>query len=273
MRIGVKQPLFEDRLQHHPHQGVDQTRHRLRMPTGVKIHPFTCRKIHRQYGCTRTRLHHLGNPQISDIRQRGAKELYGPCLSEEICFTVQTVGKLTHQHRQIKRQQAREEALPQRHQIRQRRNIGGDYIFQAWPLHLDGNMTPVLHCRLVHLGDGGGGQRCFAKRSEQLRQRGTKLRFHHLPNCINALRRQLVVQLLQLIDVGLRQQVTPHGEHLAEFKEGETKFLEGLPHLFRRRPMPLAAQDAQELVTGKHAQYLQKPRRYSPQTAFLRIDQ
>ena len=66
----------------------------------------------------------------------------------------------------------------------------------------------------------------------------------------------MVVKQLQLIDVGVRQQVAPHREHLSEFEKGQPQFLEGFPYLFRRGPMSLAEEGAQELVSGEHAQDL-----------------
>ena len=65
------------------------------------------------------------------------------------------------------------------------------------------------------------------------------------------------MQKLEFVDVGIRQQVAPQGEHLSELEKGQSQFLEGFPHLRRLRPVVLAAHDAQELVPGQYPQYLQ----------------
>ena len=185
---------------------------------------------------------------------------------------LQALGKFTHHHREVERAQTRKEPFSQRYQVSQCRDVRGDHCFKAGSLHLHGHVTPVLHCRLMHLGDGGGGQRRFAERCEQLRQRGAQFDFDRRAHLVNAHRRQLVVQQLQLIDVGVRQQVAPHREHLSEFEKGQPQFLEGFPNLFRRRPMSLAEQGSQELVSGEHAQDLHESRHRSPHTAFLRVN-
>ena len=191
----------------------------------------------------------------------------------KIGFPVQAVSQFAHQDGQVERTQTREEAFPQRGQVVQGRDIGGDHFFQAGPLHLHDNVFPVRHGRLVYLGDGGGGQRRFAKRREQFRQRRAQFKFNRFPHCVKTLRRQLVQQQFQLIDIRVRQQVAAQCQDLAELEKGQPQFLEGFPHLFRRRPMIPAAQGAQKLVPGEHAQDLQQSRRRSQQTAFLRIDQ
>jgi len=65
------------------------------------------------------------------------------------------------------------------------------------------------------------------------------------------------------------QQIAPQREHLPELKKGEPQFLEGFPHLFRRRPIALAKQSSQELVSDKHAEDLHESRCRSQQAAFL----
>jgi hypothetical protein len=64
----------------------------------------------------------------------------------------------------------------------------------------------------------------------------------------------MVVQQLQLIGVSGRQQIAPHGEHLAEFKKGEPQFFESFPHLLWRRPMFFAQQSSQKLMSNEHTQ-------------------
>jgi hypothetical protein len=88
----------------------------------------------------------------------------------------------------------------------------------------------------------------------------------------NAHRRQLVVQQRQLINVGGRQQVAPHGEHLPKFEEDEPQFLGGFSYLFRRRPVSRAEERPEKLVSGKDAQNLQESQRRSQYADPLRID-
>src|SRR5690242_16143790 len=101
----------------------------------------------------------------------------------------------------------------------------------------------------MHLCYGGGTKWHFTERCEQLRQWGAQLKFDLCAYRVNSQRRQLVLQLFQLIDVGIRQQVAPHRQHLSKFEEGQPQLFEGLPDLFRRRPMTLAAQSTKELVS------------------------
>jgi hypothetical protein len=81
----------------------------------------------------------------------------------------------------------------------------------------------------------------------------------------------MVVQQLQLIYVGVWQQIAAHREHLPEFEKSQTQFLEGLPHLLWRRPMSLAKQCHQNLASGQYAQDLHETRSRSPQAALLRF--
>ena len=68
------------------------------------------------------------------------------------------------------------------------------------------------------------------------------------------------MQQCQLIDVGLRQQVAAHREHLSEFEKDETQFFDGFTYLLRCRPMRPTEHGAQNFVAREHAQDLQQAR-------------
>ncbi|WP_244095783.1 hypothetical protein [Rhodoferax ferrireducens] len=81
----------------------------------------------------------------------------------------------------------------------------------------------------MHLGDGGSGKRRLSERGEKLGQRGAQFGLDRRAHHVNIHRRQLVVQQLQLFNVGRRQQVTPQREHLSEFEKDQPELLEGFP--------------------------------------------
>ena len=101
MRVGVKQPFFEDRLQHQLYQGVDHPRHPFRVQPGVEIHTFTGRVLHREHFSSRILHNDIRNPEVGDIRESGAKEHYGARFATKVGFPVQTAGKLMHHNREV----------------------------------------------------------------------------------------------------------------------------------------------------------------------------
>jgi hypothetical protein len=76
-----------------------------------------------------------------------------------------------------------------------------------------------------------------------------ELALNRLMNGAEGDRGHLVLQMLQLMNVRLRQKVPAQGENLGEFHEDNAQILEGFAHFDRGRPMLLSAQSAQYAMT------------------------
>ena len=124
----------------------------------------------------------------------------------------------------------------------------------------------VLALAVVVLAGCGGPKRCFFEGREEHRQRRTEVGLNRCPHRLETHGRHLVMQQLQLVNVGVWEEVAPHGEHLPEFNEGQAQFFDCLAHGSRRRHMLLAEQGSQEPVLGKYAQYMDQALRGSLRT-------
>ena len=82
----------------------------------------------------------------------------------------------------------------------------------------------------MDLADGGGRERSGLEGPEDLLRRAAELALHDLPDLVVRERADRVQQLEQLVAVGRRQQVEPHGQHLAELDPGPAELLEREPH-------------------------------------------
>ena len=141
------------------------------------------------------------------------------------------------------------DALPDRHQIIQRRDIGIDLQLQTGSLHFHRHASTIGQRCFMHLRDGGRTQRFFIEGRKQPGHRRTEFGLDPRTHDGNAHRRQLVVQQLQLFGVRDRQQIAPHRQYLTEFEKHDSQFFERFPHLFRRRPMASAEQRTEEFMS------------------------
>jgi hypothetical protein len=119
------------------------------------------------------------------------------------------------------------------------------------PLHLHHDVLPGLQPRPVDLRDGGRRQRRGAELGEHLARSRVQLAGQDCLDLVPRRRRDLVLQLAQLLDELDRQHVAPCRQHLAELDERHAALFErqpqglreprlGLPALALRRVAPAA---------------------------------
>jgi hypothetical protein len=95
----------------------------------------------------------------------------------------------------------------------------------------------------VHLSEARRAQRLALEFLEQLAHPATQLALDDLFDLIKRDRRDLVLEFLELVDVGLGDQIRSRREHLAELDVGGTELYEPFPErnrLFRRASIPAA---------------------------------
>src|SRR5688500_9407298 len=83
-------------------------------------------------------------------------------------------------------------------------------------LHLDDHTAPVAKERGVDLAEARAPQRLLLERFEQLADASAQLLFDALFDLLEVHRRDIVLEVLELIDVRQGQEIRPRGEHLAQ---------------------------------------------------------
>ena len=97
---------------------------------------------------------------------------------------------------------------------------------RARPLHLDDDVLAVFERRAVHLPDRPGRERRRLDRLEDVLPRHLQLLFHHVDDLGLGERRDVVLQLGQLVDDVRRDEVRTRREDLTELREGRAELFE-----------------------------------------------
>ena len=106
--------------------------------------------------------------------------------------------------------------LPRREEVAV--EIAAEALLDTGPQHLDGHGTRhavVDHHRLVHLGDGSSRDR-RAELGEVILQPAAERRLHGAARLLHGKRRQLVLQMAQVLGELRADQVGARGQELAE---------------------------------------------------------
>ena len=136
-----------------------------------------------------------------------------------------------------------QEAGREAHQLVQEHEVGAHFFAHAGALHLHHHFLAGGQPRPVHLPDAGRAQRHVVELAEHLRQRSAQLLLDKLPGLRHRKRRHVALQLLKLVNQGLRQQVGAVAERLRELDERG-------PQLLNAHPNPLPARGVEHGPVG-----------------------
>src|SRR5437868_5460567 len=85
-----------------------------------------------------------------------------------------------------------------------------------WPLDFDDDAATVAQLRSVYLTEAGAAERLRLERSEQLADARVQLFFDARLDFLERHRRHVVLQMRQLLDIGLGEQIRARRENLTE---------------------------------------------------------
>ena len=166
------------------------------------------------------------NPRDDLVRERVLPQPVGrAALAHEVELAPRPRGELVHRL-------SRGEPAEQPHGVRDPRDAAevahvrvedGDHV---WPANLDRNALAGDRPRLVHLRDGGGGDGAPVEGLEQRFDRRAELHGDGLDHLFEGGRRDLVEQLVQLVDDVTRNDVEPQREVLTELDVRHAELLE-----------------------------------------------
>ena len=152
-------------------------------------------------------------------------------LLQEVELAAQRLGEVLHERRDVDgaaQRLALERLLGEE---LEQAEVARDLLACARPLHLDDDVVAVLERRAVHLPDRPGRERRRLDRLEDVLPRHLQLLLHHVDDLRLGQRRDVVLQLRQLVDDVGRDEVRPRREDLPELRERRAE-------LFERRAQP-----------------------------------
>ena len=147
-------------------------------------------------------------------------------LLQEVELAPQRVGEVLHERRDVDgaaQRLALERLLGEE---LEQTEVAGDLLSRARPLHLDDDVLAVLERRAVHLADRPGRERRRLDRLEDVLPRHLQLLFHHVDDLGLGQRRDVVLQLRELVDDVGRDEVRPRREDLTELRERRAELFE-----------------------------------------------
>src|SRR5688572_9696905 len=87
----------------------------------------------------------------------------------------------------------------------------GELLAHVGTLHLYDDAPAVAQERRVNLAEAGAAQRLLLERFEQLADAGAQLLLDALLDLLEVHRRDIVLEVLELLDVRHRQEIRPRG--------------------------------------------------------------
>ena len=165
-----------------------------------------------------------GEPRVRREHLAHALDVLG--LLQEVELAPQRLGEVLHERRDVDgaaQRLALERLLGEE---LEQAEVARDLLARARPLHLDDDVIAVLERRAVHLPDRPGRERRRLDRLEDVLPRHLQLLLHHVDDLRLGQRRDVVLELRQLVDDVGRDEVRPRREDLAELRERRAELLE-----------------------------------------------
>ncbi len=106
----------------------------------------------------------------------------------------------------------------------------------------------------MHLADGAGGDRRPPKLRKRLVQRAVDFALDDPPRFGGVEGKGVLGELPEFPDVGLRDDIAARGQHLAEFDEGGTEFLQHPPNAHRSGLLVWPGEDRGALAYARKAE-------------------
>ena len=176
---------------------------------------------------------HLGDDEILVLGEHAGDHVGVVRLLDEVELAAEMRLELVGERVRLQELRTLGPPLEQRRGLAHQREVELDLLLDAGTANLDDHLTAALEERSVHLCDRGGGDRLGLDRDEHVR--GQLLGDDAL-DLVERHRRNLIHELLELLDVHVRQQVGTRREQLAELDVGRPELLERLPELPSRLP-------------------------------------
>jgi hypothetical protein len=200
------------------------------------------------------RQHPLGAVRLHDARHEHARELGQGAPERRRVARLDAVVQLVreralellhhadhvdpHPGRRVRGEEARE--------LVEELHVVGELRADVRPLHLHDDRAPAAELRRVHLPEARAAERLVVERGEQLPDAPAELRLDRRLDLGEPDRRHVVLQLLQLADVGRGQQVRARRQHLPELHVGRPELHEPLAEGLR----PLGARAVAALAVA-----------------------
>mmetsp|Transcript_16039 Transcript_16039/g.41657 ORF Transcript_16039/g.41657 Transcript_16039/m.41657 type:complete len:252 (+) Transcript_16039:1784-2539(+) len=187
---------------------------------------------------------HDGHVHLRDVAKQAAEAAAVGGLRGVVQLAVQAGAPLVQQLRQVR--VGLEVAAQRARQPAQDEEVQRDALVHAWPLHLHRHHLPrALERPLVHLPQAGSRQRLGRQAVKDVAGGAAVLLRHQRQRVLRGEARDLVVQLLQLLEVAGRQQVGARRNRLADLHKRGAQASEHLPEPRRR-----GAVDGRQLVVA-----------------------
>ena len=218
------------------------------------------------------------------VRDEAGDQLGAVRLLDEVELGGQMRLELVGQRRQLQQPRGLRAPLGERRQRAEQLEVEGYFLLDPRPPHLDDDLAARPQQAAVNLGDRGTGERLLVEPREDLEP---DLLVDDPARLVERERRHVVDQPLEFLDVDVRKQIRPRGQHLAELDEGRPElfqpFAERLGSLTGRRAVadgadlpehaqqPAAARDTANLErapgpASSHRHRVLLPGRKTPET-------
>ena len=205
---------------------------------------------------------HLRHHKLVVVLQQLRDELGVTCLLDEVELGAQMHLELVGQRSRLQQLCALRARLEQAGRRAQQREVEVDLLLDPGAAHLHDHVAAASQQRGVDLCDRRRRERLGIDADEDV---GRELLGDQALDLVEGHRGDVVDQLPELLDVGVREQIRPRGQQLPELDVGRPQLLEGAAELHRalprRGPAPPDAElskDAQQSAAPCHAADVQR---------------
>ena len=231
MRVAVEDPVAED----HRHPGL---RHHVREPAALVLRELarlevgdlrSVEELERQHTCARVAPEHARDAHVRMTGEVPVERVGVTRLLAVVELLAHGAGELVDEPLRVDEVERADAFLRDLRRLVEQGEVRLDLPGRARALHLHGDAAAVGENGLVHLADGGGGDRLLDELDEQPLDRLAQLLQDHLLDLRERERADVVLELSQLDDDVRRDDVRPRGEELTELHERRAELVERLP--------------------------------------------